>query len=383
MAAGAVAGWALTRDRAEPAAPPAAGVDGPVLEVLIDAWSLATLGERDLVAVQDGRSLRVDLRPVTAGEVGDLLGTTPQVVRAAAARVVTGATDLDCDEDGCTAGGVTVDLGALWGAGGPGWDLLAGHGVDAGLYRAVVGVDADGGPVTFRAGDWDGPTVPPAGQVVAGDDPGADPAPADLGNGMQQGRWLLAAGLGRVFVPDPAWLGAPEDRGVHWPQPAGVAPVDAAAVLTARAEETTAWSGLGVALPVAQRWSASQLTLATSPTKGCAAGVLCYPGVARAQVSALGRQVAPVAGADGSTGVVVLDDVMVRVDLPAPVRQAGVDGLLQGRVELRGVTASLFAGQDLVPVDWAGLVEPGDRAEYSLADVLGNVRLAGQSWSQR
>lgn len=379
LALGAVTGWVLTGRTADGA--PAPGAQGTVVELWIDGWSLATLGDRVVTASQDGQERPVVFTPATPAQVEELLGQTPEVVQAAVARVVTGATDLACTADGCTADGARVSLGALSGSGGPGGDLLDAHGIAAGLLLARVPIDPSGGPVTVAAGNWEPVMVPSSWPVAASDlDPDSPAAAATLGNGMQQGRWLLAAGLGRIFVPDPAWLDAEDPRGVAWPEPQGETPSRGAALVTASADVVTAWSGLGADLEVARGWSTSQLTLATSPTKGCSPGILCFPGEVPVSVSVNGREVVDVVDDAGTRGVVLVDDVTISATLPGPVPAAGLQEPLEGPVSVRGVTAVLYAGGDLSPVDWAGLVEPGDVQQYPVADVLENVRLAGRSW---
>lgn len=345
------------------------------VDVLIDGWSLATLGDREVRASWDGgvTSSRVDFTAVTKADIDELVASTPEVVTQALARQLLPDGDLTCTTDGCTAEGRDVDPHALLLTGGTASTTsLQDLGVNSGLYVAhvagvgaaqVVQLSADGySPVTLTAS--------------------ADGVEASLTNGFGRGRWLVSAGLGRLFIPDAGWLGADDARAAVSGEVSATVAQDAVAQVSAQSPTLVAATGLGEPLAVAQDWTTQQLTLATSPSKGCAAGVLCYPGTLSVTQSGPAPTFAAV-GAAGSAGVAMVDDRVVTVTLPAPVKQAGLAQPLSGTVSLRLVTVALFSGESLRVADWAGLVEVGDSAAYTLEDVLTHVRLAGMTWTLR
>lgn len=347
--------------------------------VLIDGWSERTLGGAKLRATVGGSAASLRLEPVTSADLDELLATTPEVIQSTLARLITSDPTLTCDSQGCRTGDGPVDPHILLLRGNSTAEqLLHGHQIRSGLFKAHVPVE----PGELFTVGADGFT---AVSLVGHDETTQSPRDGDArveptaGNGFGQGRWLVAAGLGRVFLPTPTWLGQDEGR-VAWGRgTAGDAPAGVQQVLYGRSPVTVAVRGLGYPTDVAQDWSPSQLTLATSPSQGCAAGVLCYPGrvptreVMRDPVAAQVQSGAVTAG-------VWMDDRVVTVPLDAPIRQAGIDELLDGDTTLRFVTVTLFTGPDLVATDWAGLVEVQDDGQYSLADALSQVRLAGDRW---
>lgn len=350
------------------------------VDVLVDGWSVRTLEGRALTAqVGDGAPVPLLLEPVDAPDVAELLATSPDLVEQVLARQVTAAGDLTCDADGCSTSEGKLDTAdLLLSSGSDAALMLRAHGIESGLLTARVTVPAGAGTVTLTADGYQ-PLSLPVSPARAGDGPDAELAPAALGNGFQRGRWLVAAGLGHLFTPDAAWLGAPTPRAAQPGEATGALPADAVVRLTGDAPAISATSGLGAPLETAADWTASQLTLATSPTMGCAAGVLCYPGVLDVTTQAQAPVVTAVAS-DDQQGVVVIDDRVVKVTLPAPIRQMGVEGHLSGQVELRFLTAALHGGSGLSVVDFAGLVDTGDRVAYAPDQVLQNVTLAGRTW---
>lgn len=353
------------------------------VQLLLDGWSLRTLEERQVTATWNGGDThQVTFSPVTAADLDELLETSPAVVETSLARLLDGATTLSCDAEGCSSDGKPLNAHELLLDGSlPATLALQAHGIESGLWKAEMAVPDDGQTVTISADGYDGADLPVGGGFLSQDsDADAAPAAPTLGNGFQRDRWLLAAGLGQVFTPDAGWLGAEEDRGALFAPVVDATPASAAAIVSASAPEVVAVSGLGVPLAAAGDWTASQLTLATSPSKGCAAGVLCFPGTLDVTQVSAGPQFVNVSSAEG-TGAVIFDDRTVSVDLPAPIVQAGVAEPLAGVVSLRFVTVALFAGAGLPAVDWAGLVEVGDTGAYGPADALAAVRLAGQQWA--
>lgn len=359
----------------------AEGSGDPAVQVLIDGWSLTTLGDREVSAqVDDRRPQKVRFEPVTSADINELMNTTPEVVEAALARLLEGDSSLACDTDGCGTDDGAVDPHALLlGGKSESVRVLQQNGVQSGLWKATVPVPADARQVALSASGYS--TLPlPVGTFSEQEvDGGADAIPS-LGNGFQRGRWLVAGGLGQLFTPDPGWVGSAEDRDAAFAERLGATPADAAALVAGQSHVLAATTGLEEPMAAAASWTSSQLTLATSPSKGCAAGILCFPGTLQADSEVRAPQFTVVASGE-ERAVVQLDDRIVTTTLPAPIRQVGIDSLLDGPVRLRLVTAALYAGETVSPVDWAGLVAVGDDTDYSVSDVLAAVRLAGVGWT--
>lgn len=329
------------------------------LVVVVDGWSVATADSARLgFQWQGGSGGEVALRPVSAEQLEDVLSYAPQGVEAALMRQVSDSVDVSCDVGGCLVDGEPVGADVLTlSDDSEVSERLRGNGVSAGLFFASVPVS--GG----------------AGQVSVGFD-GYEPV--DF-SGVEKGDWVVAAaGLGQMFVPEFAWAETDGQEFAFAATGVGRMPKDATGLVTGSGLDVAAVRGLGAQLPAANGWTASQLTYATSPSVGCRAGVLCFPGVVEADVISEAVESFEVSSQD-EPGVVTLSDVVVEVELPGVVVQ-GEDEEFSGEAELRFVTVSLYQGADLVEVDRAGTVSGSDETDYSIDEVLEMVSLSGKAW---
>lgn len=349
------------------------------VDVLVDGWSAAALEDRHLsFAINDGAAQELRLTAVRAADLKELQATTPQVLTYAIARQLNGSPQLACSGDGCQVGDDEVAPTALLHGDAGDADLaqqLRAFGVDSGLYFARIELPNAGAAVQVMA---DGYEPFHLGAPVADSGEGGMPA-ADASNGYLRARWLLSAGLGRFFIPEPSWLGTGAERASVRPTVVGSAPQGASERLTARMPELTA---LNVADPV--EWSStltdSQLTLMTSPSKGCSSGVLCVPRSLGALSSETVLSASAVSSGERRAAVAV-DARTVSVNLPAPVRQSSGGVLPAGPVTLRFVTVGLFDGSDLTLVDVAGSVGTEDEQQYDAGQILSATTLDGVTWS--
>lgn len=359
LALGAVGGglyWGLAGKSADEGMP--LSTTGGV-SVYVDGWSFKTVNATELTYKWGSTGIErgTKLRPATGPELENLLATDPGIVETALARQLVPAHDLVCAESGCTAGDREVAVTDLLLEGeDPGQELLRRLGVKSGLYVADIPSDTSGEGLEVSLGSG---------------------LNLNLGVVDDTQRTLVSAGLGQLFVPEAAWLSG------EGAARAEVLTVGAASVeeVIGVAPQVVAAHGLGVALPEAAYWNASQLTLATSVSQGCRAGVLCFPGVVDAA-----EDVRDIAGAavythEGSEGVVLLDDRVISVHLPAEINQVGFDEPIGGTQELRFVTAVLYQGGPPVEIDRGGFVTNDLDGTHSVQDALDNVSFAGEEWS--
>lgn len=360
------------------------------LTVLMDGWSLRTLQGRNLgYRTPDGRTGRLSFAPVSTEGVKTLAKSTPEVVTTAMARVVTDDPTLTCDEDGCSGDKVgPVAFSTLTqpsavphlGPSYQGWQ------VQAGLYAATV--KATAGEIILTADGYDELSLQaiPAGKNEV---TGEDLAPS-VDNGYLRGRYLVAAGLGRFFLPQPAWLGTAEDP-VRFHVSDALDAADGAVDTVAEAGLVLAGArGLGAPLEVAAQWSPSLLTYATSPTTGCGPLALCAPDELNVKVSPALVKVANACPVEGEgKAVAALQQVHLKVDLPAPVNQFGLNGdgrwgepvnLVEGEQELTFTVAALFDGPQAQLRSAGGRIDPGKAGEVSLQDALAALRFGGEYW---
>lgn len=377
VAVAAVAGAGLwwSNGAHQTPAPQQTAADG-VSQVFIDGWSLRTLEDRALTFTADGRTRPLTFEPVTGQDLDALLASRPDLVTAAVARQLDGDPSLECDKAGCRthAGAVSVHDLLLKSSSDP-VKMLSGVGVETGLLVAHV----PSGPVTISAdGYTDLDLTPP----IPGVDPEADTSAAAGEGGVLDTQWLISAGLGRIFETSPQWLGAESRDAWAYVHP-GALPGDGNRRVLASAPVLAAPAGLGPVWDLADNFTPAQLTVATSPTKGCDAGILCYPGTLPVTTQADPLTVVPVGAPGQQDALVAVEDRVVSVDLPAPIRQVGEQEPIQGQVQVRMVTAVLFTGVDADASDWAGLIGVDDGRQVTVDEVLTNVRLAGHEWSKR
>lgn len=323
----------------EPGTPSAseAPTSGTKLTVYMDGWSFATLSASRITAASnapsdDPRQGAQDVQnvlfvPMSAQEVADLGASDPDVLGRVAARMVSTDDALACDDQGCRSG-----------AGEVGFDALAdpsriaglgasykGYGVKSSLYKAQVTVPAEAPSITLSAEGWNGielkKDIPATSEV---DDASVEDGgevqtitvEPDANNGYLKNTFVVSAGLGRFFTPTPSWVGeqplAQQRREglVTGLEVAGL-PVEATAgPLFAR--------GLGAPVSLTSGLTDSQMTFITSPTTGCGVGVMCVPGAVDTVVESFTSEPLRVCTADGSSGVVVVENSVWSFDLEHP-----------------------------------------------------------------
>lgn len=331
--------------------------------VYVDGWSLSTVGALRWSPASTAAEQRVDaaagdviaFAPVTGDDVADLGARHPQVLTQVAARMVTTDRTLVCGAEGCRRDGGDVDLdwftdpAAIPALG----ESYAGYQVGAAVYRAVldvpvgtayVRIGAEGSSAFYgRVADADATaTVPPgAAEEATGRAPG---------DGIADNVFLLAAGLGRVFVPDAAWLGGDADTAAPGTRTAPPTPTGPVTDLPAGPLFT---AGLAAADPASAGLDDSQMTLLTSPSAGCGGYALCVPRTLEAAVSQVSvTQVDTcVAGQADAHAPVVLVDSTWTVTFPQPTHMAGVwDGRTADQLAGYRADGSLFGGAEPVLV---------------------------------
>lgn len=240
------------------------------VRVITDGWTVRTLkGIPVYVTDSLQETVPVAFIPLQGEELAQVRAQAPEALVGSLARMLPQDDRVSCTADACSWAGQDVpddwftnpaNVPSL----GPSY---AGWGVESLLYTATVTVDVSMGPVRIEADNWRGSwMLVTDGAPEDIDAPGPMPA-----NGYYKNVFPIAAGLGAFFPPAPAWLGDEASTGFNMPVdpqipgiPAELAPI---AFL----------NGLNAVEPLAQTMGSTQLTTLTSPSRGCAVGVLCTP----------------------------------------------------------------------------------------------------------
>lgn len=111
------------------------GDEGPGW-VLVDGWSWAMRGDRELEVLVDGDVVEATWEPVTEEDLAQVLELNPDAVTQLAARVATADPSLECGAGGCSTSGGPLELSEIIA---PDHPVLAAAGVTHGAYAARVG----------------------------------------------------------------------------------------------------------------------------------------------------------------------------------------------------------------------------------------------------
>lgn len=259
------------------------------LRLYLDGWSLAALGSADLYFVTRDSALGtpLDFAPLSPPEISALLSDQPELVARVVGRLVNTDFSWSCEPSGCTstaeelsAADISLWLTDLSRVPAYGESYRA-QNMTAGLYVATVDVSPDIDLFEVYAvpadTDFDPALVEWSSQVSTIQVGSLAPTPA--GEGFVA---ALGAGLGRIFPLEPAWVSSGSTY--HPDFFGGISADDPAYAIDVAANHETLTAafaaGLGdtSARNLLRTLSPSELTYLTSPTVGCAPGVLCLPG---------------------------------------------------------------------------------------------------------
>lgn len=267
--------------------PPTTKPSGPstTLDIYLDGWSYRTLEDIDLYATTGAAELiLLDFQPLALEGTAALLDSHPEFVATVGARMVNTDFGWTCSADGCDTDATRFDRSTLLKmftnpaqipGYGPSYEAW---GIPAALYKATIelpqgteAIDVLGIPAGVGAdisyASWNSRTyfdqIESLPLAQAGDDRAL----------------LLAAGLGRIFTPDPAWTegSVPYNITALYGPPTAA---DAAWFIETDTQVSEAFS-TGLAATSASWLLAeldpNELTYLTSPTIGCAPTVVCVP----------------------------------------------------------------------------------------------------------
>lgn len=300
--------------------------------VAMDGWSVASLPTRTLsaalVSTHTDASTRFTLRPATEEELRALLHDEPRLVTTLFARLVTLDPTTTCSADECRASGKPLALSeVVHPATIPGYGReYAGYHVTDGLWLARLSIPTASQGVQISVPHWKASlflptTTGPDLKTLKTHPLAAKPSAAD---GYLKNDYLLGAGLGQLFVDDPAWVGRARpgyaDLGLPNDTHTGVlSPVQKALGAGTFAH------GLGVAVPAAAALSSTLLTWMTSAVTGCGPGVACVPGTAEVTVApGASVELDVCSGAATQPMDAVMSDSTWNVTYDAPTAQFGI-----------------------------------------------------------
>lgn len=251
------------------------GANGTVTAaVLIDGWSWASVHAAHPVWYGDVAGARtahaLAPTPVTSTQVQWLAAHAPSALALVAGRMLTTAGDVQCSSAGCTTAHGTIplswfsDLASVpeYGA------MYASWGISAAIYVAGVSLDQNQVALVVGAHGWN-PLTSPLSSGQGG--PGI-PFVADAGNAWGHNVYLVSAGLGQFFTPNPQWSGtAPEAWG-----PVSVPATSTSPAVVPNSSTPLFADGLATPSVLASALPTDELTYLTSPTSGCGLA-LCVP----------------------------------------------------------------------------------------------------------
>jgi hypothetical protein len=337
--------------------------------VLMDGWSYAAATSNPAavpLAVRDGQDYAVQFAALDGPQIAGLARDFPQTLELAIARMVEASTVVACDGDGCVLGdpadasdmcarGICVEPGhrvsleelAAWsdattipslGKVYAAWD------VPALLYMATIPVS--GTALTLAVGE-SVVELPLAvnSEPIDEDLPGWLRDAQMVQGGYGQDVFTVAYGLGHLFVPRTQWREEADspyalDQVVQAP----------GSLETAGQYGGAPMSGaVGTRLEAAVLLGPGQLTYATSPSTGCAIGVICLP-IAEIPGTVDVRDTTTVEVCDltGAPTSAIVSDIVTTVELgDRPVHQAGMwDGA--SRADFPGKSGGYFSGQPIL-----------------------------------
>lgn len=354
--------------------------------VFLDGWSAATIADRTVLfddieqvytgAYEPEQLRRVEFVPATTAIVEQLAAETPGLLELVAARMITMDPDVTCDAEGCRSASGPIPFDWFTDAAQiPTYgDSYQAWGIESALLVAETEMSVEATSVLLRVEGFADLEILRA-LPMDPDDPDAidrDPDPSAATRafgGFEQNRYLIAAGLGRLFVPEPAWLAEEGRHNFKSPAlelvPAAGDPVNALGTVS----ELTPFSGGlagGYHPGLTAALTRSQMTWMTSPTTGCGLGVLCVPATGAATVSDAATVPQTVCRADGAPfGTLVLSEATWAIDGTRPFHQTGLwSGVapdsFEGRPDGVEVGPNLWAGRPpLVAGDAVARVQVG------------------------
>lgn len=288
------------------------------ITVLVDGWSMAGISKTSITwsATNDGLGTQVSFAEAGKRDLEAAAEKDPEAVRSLVARMVTADPSLTCDKGGCRTDSREIpyeDLiqpasGKVLGA------SYSDYGIAAGVYAARI----PGRTATLRYGS----STYNITQIGEGEAAGLG---AEAGTGVE----AVAVAFGVIFPITPEWLG-----GEHGYKDRLFYDLGEATVPAVTPEKF--FGGLAAVVEGAATLSAGQLTWRSSPTTGCGVGVLCVPGITKAEVKSLGSTSFKVCNGE-NTGKLEVGAVDVSYTYGARTNQFGVwgdvspDGKLGGR----------------------------------------------------
>lgn len=315
--------------------------------VLVDGWSMANTADRTINVTVDGSPRSVTFEPATTVDIDEVLRRNAEEFADIYARMVTGAPDLACTADGCTAAGEAVDAdilagpaaaiggyGPMYEAAGIETALWVGRFTTIGVAAAEISFDDAITPVLFDLTFDDG--------VASQGAPNPEGVPT--GNG---GVIAIGSAFGHLFplTPSSRWqaplpdvdpagnpVGGPDER----IEPDHFMPAATLELFTDTDLPATSpfLDGLAADVPAAAAMSPLTLTNLSSPTTGCGPVAVCAPTVADVTVT------------ETVTSAVVCDTVAGEIDGAAhPV------GALLSTITVDGAVPRPPLGPSAAPVE--------------------------------
>ncbi len=297
-----------------------AGDEGVV--VAVDGWSAAILrGVRLTYRPETATGFSDPARPLTpspatSAEISALAKEQPQTLARIAARMVTVDPQLSCSTSGCDYSGHVVPLNDLRHPSRiPGYGPeYSGYHITDGVYIAAAVVPRGTLAISVSAKSYS--------SALLGLDGTQNGAPSVSG-GSGDAHVVLSAGLGQLFLLNPAWVTkSPAAQDTELP------PDTSAGTLSGPQAGITAASfsgGLAQPAQMASTLNSTELTEMTSPTTGCGPAVLCVPGKVHTTLSGLTTTNVSACTAGSSVKMrVVLADSRWVVHYTAPTAQFGI-----------------------------------------------------------
>ena len=336
---------------------------GEGIVLLLDGWSAAGIDTADLTILSaEGERKPIQFRPATGEDLRTIAGTEPEAVRRVAARMYSADPNIVCDAKGCRDSKESIDFETL--------AKIGTSPVHGSMYQAW-GIE-NGAWVATIPDDFTDVWYGTRNLTVMRDYVGS--TDYTMPNSAFGKAIAISISFGQIYPTTPLWL----ESGVSEP------PTDFETILEEEGPEYDATraeaflGGLHADVPDARGLGAGVLTWMSSPTTGCGSGVLCVPGIIKADTKASETQKFEVCS-DYLRGVIEQGAIDVSYTFGKPIHQFGAwggseaDGNRPGGVPLWRTTPPYAEGVIEIHYEYAHLYD-----RFGLRRKAGRVSIVGE-----
>ena len=319
------------------------------LYIYLDGWSRSLLpGDAKIYDAATGEEASASFLPLNEKDIKSSLAKAPEVLSTMLARLYATDYKFSCSANGCadSRGVVPAEkylsspsliptLGKIYTA----------YGIDHALYLAKFKVHSKTGLLSLTIGNSNRYAIDAVGKIVPSGF--ADQSTIMVGpeNGYGKRTFGFSAGLGRIFLTQPSWIG--NSPLLFNYQPYGVQDYSAPSLNANKSMPLQLGLADFSAASLVNGLNDSQLTFYTSPSTGCGSFVLCLPGNIKPTISNLKTNSFTLCTKVGTKATAEVYNAELNLTLPKPVL---LNGILKTPIpDFTGKIASIL--DNPLPVD--------------------------------